>query len=149
MSTPRRTYQRDEPQPHIHHHWPYVDEDLLPTLPVVLRAVVKALGFGRAQQWLQDHGGVNVCIPQFREQAMDLEPDELARMRDVLAPHMDSVGRVTLPKADKLFIKVRNTQIRKDRGRSTIDALARGYSLTSRQIKNICREGDDRQYDLF
>lgn len=149
MGTPRRNYRRDEPQSVIHHQWPYVDEDLLQTLPAVLRAVVKALGFSRAQQWLQDHGGVNVSIPQFREQAMDLEPDELARLRDVLMPHMDSVGRVTLPKADKLFIQIRNTQIRKERGSSTINALARGYRLTSRQIKNICREGDDRQYDLF
>lgn len=149
MSAPRRTYKQDELKPIVHHQWPYVDEDLLQTLPTVLRAVVRALGFGRAQQWLQDYGGVNVCIPQFREKAMDLEPDELDRLREVLAPHMNARGRLWMPKADKLFIRCRDAQIRRDRHRRSISALARSNNLSSRQITNICREGDDRQYDLF
>lgn len=133
----------------IKHQWPYVDEELLKTLPPLLRAVVKALGFGRASQWLRDFGGVNVYIPQVLEQAMDLEPEELARLRCLLEPHMDVKGRVSMPKADKLFIRRRDEQIRKDRPNKSISALARSHNLSSRQIINICREVDERQFDLF
>ncbi len=129
--------------------FPAVDEELLKTLPPVLRAVVRALGFGRAREWLSDHGGVNVSIPAYRTQALGLEPDELARLRMTLAPHLDAAGRCWMPKADKLFIRVRDAQIRKDRMHSSINSLARRERLSSRQILNICREDDDRQYDLF
>ncbi|KLT21374.1 DNA-binding protein [Ralstonia solanacearum] len=129
--------------------YPAVDEDLLRTLPPVLRAVVRALGYGRARDWLTHHGGVNVSIPQYRTHALGLEADELARLRTTLAPHLDSDGRCWLPKADKLFIRVRDAQIRKDRHNASINALARRHHLSSRQIVNICREDDDRQLDLF
>lgn len=129
--------------------FPAVDEELLKTLPPVLRAVVRALGFGRAREWLADHGGVNVSIPAYRTQALGLEPDELSRLRVTLAPHLDAAGRCWLPKADKLFQRVRDTQIRKDRRHKSISALAREHHLSSRQILNICREDDDRQFDLF
>ena len=98
------------PTPEREDSFPAVDEELLKTLPPVLRAVVRALGFGRAREWLADHGGVNVSIPAYRTQALGLEPDELARLR------------IT---------------------------LARRNHLSSRQILNICREDDDRQFDLF
>ncbi|WP_416242755.1 hypothetical protein ACLSSQ_11640 [Azospira sp. APE16] len=129
--------------------FPAVDEELLKTLPPVLRAVVRALGFGRAREWLADHGGVNVTIPAFRTIALNLEPDELVRLRATLAPHLDAAGRCCLPKADKLFIRVRDAQIRKDRASTSINTLARRNRLSSRQILNICREDDDRQFDLF
>ncbi|WP_407059076.1 DNA-binding protein [Ralstonia syzygii subsp. celebesensis] len=129
--------------------YPAVDEELLKTLPAVLRAVVRALGFGRARDWLTHHGGVNVSIPLYRTQALGLEPDELVRLRAMLAPHLDSDGRCWLPKADKLFIRVRDAQIRRDRGQASINTLARRHHLSSRQILNICREDDDRQLDLF
>ncbi|VVG72107.1 DNA-binding protein [Pandoraea apista] len=129
--------------------YPVIDEDLAKTLPPVLRAVVRALGFGRARDWLTHHGGVNVSIPLYRSRALDLEPEELARLRAMLTPHLDADGRCWLPKADKLFIRVRDAQIRKDRGHASINTLARRHHLSSRQILNICREDDDRQLDLF
>ncbi len=124
--------------------WPVVDEELLKVLPAVLRAVVKALGYARARDWLVDHGGVNVSIPARRTQALGLEPDELARLRLTLAAHMDDNGRVAMPKADKLFQVARNAQIRKDRSGASLSALARAHRLTARHVQNICREGDDR-----
>lgn len=129
-------------------NWPAVDDELLKTLPAVLRAVVRALGFGRAQEWLADHGGVNVDIPARRTQALGLDGDELARLRETLAPHMSASGRVWMPKADKLFKHVRNAQMRRERASTTINGMARQYGLSSRHILNICRE-DDRQPDLF
>lgn len=133
-----------------HHRHPKVDEDLIKTLPAVLRAVVRALGFGRASDWLTDHGGVNVCIPLHRTRALGLEPAELRRLRITLEPHMDAAGRVWMPKADKLYRRVRDAQMRKERQNTSISMLARRYRLSSRQILNICREWEDaRQFDLF
>lgn len=129
--------------------YPAVDEELLKTLPAVLRAVVRALGFGRAREWLADHGGVNVNIPARRTTALRLAADELIRLRVTLAPHMKNENRVWMPKADKLFIRVRDAQIRKDRDNASINVLARRHGLSSRQIQNICREGDERQFNLF
>lgn len=129
--------------------FPSVDEELLKTLPPVLRAVVRALGFGRAREWLMDHGGVNVTIPTRRTQALGLEPSELARLRETLSPHLDAAGRCWLPKADKLFIRVRDAQIKTERFNSSINTLARRHRLSSRQILNICREDDSGQFDLF
>jgi len=129
--------------------WPAVDDDLLRTLPPVLRGVVMALGFMRAREFLAAHGGVNVCIPKHRTAALGLEPDELSRLRQALVLHMDAAGRVWMPKADKLFKRARDTQIRKDRTNTSISALARAHDLSSKQICNICRETDERQFDLF
>jgi Mor family transcriptional regulator len=130
-------------------NWPAVDAELLRTLPPVLVAVVRALGFGRAKSFLVKHGGVNVFIPKLRSAGLGLEPEELARLRETLAPHMNAAGRVWMPKPDKLFIRVRDAQIRKDKDRNSISMLAHQNNLSSRHIQNICREGDDRQFDLF
>ncbi|HTH40456.1 MAG TPA: hypothetical protein VL968_06680 [Rhodocyclaceae bacterium] len=137
------------PTPESENSFPSVDEELLKTLPAVLRAVVRALGFGRAREWLLDHGGVNVSVPAYRTQALGLEPDELARLRQTLKPHLDAAGRCWMPKADKLFLRVRDAQIRKDKTSTSINMLARRNNLSSRQILNICREDDERQFDLF
>ncbi|BCB28426.1 hypothetical protein SKTS_33120 [Sulfurimicrobium lacus] len=137
------------PQPEDAASFPAVDDELLRTLPPLLRAVVRALGFGRAREWLAEHGGVNVTLPARRTQALLLEADELARLRHTLAPHLDAAGRCWMPKADKLFIRVRDAQIRKDRPATSVNALARRENLSSRQILNICREDDERQFDLF
>jgi hypothetical protein len=131
------------------HDAPPVDVELLKTLPPVLRAVVSALGFTRARHWLAAHGGVNVFIPRYRTTALGLEPDEITRLNATLAPHMDAAGRAWLPKADKLFIRVRDAQIRKERSTASINELARRNNLSSRHIQNICREDENRQADLF
>lgn len=130
-------------------NWPAVDPELLRTLPPVLVAVVRALGFGRAKDFLAEHGGVNVCIPKFRSGALGTDKAELARLRETLAPHMDAAGRVWMPKPDKLFILVRNAQIRKDKCCESINGQARRYKLSSRQIQNVRREGDEPQFNLF
>ncbi len=130
---------------------PVVDPDLLATLPPVLRAVVKALGFARAREFLLEHGGVNVTIAKRHSRALRLQGDELARLRENLKPHLDSNDRVWLPKADKLLQMARNAQIRREAYDKSIRDQARMYDLSSRQITNIRREndGDTRQIDLF
>lgn len=129
--------------------WPVVDPELLSTLPPVLRAVVRALGFVRAKEWLQEHGGVNVKIPHHKEAALGLAADELSRMREALAPHMDADGRVWMTKADKLLQMSRNVCIQRGKLRESIRDQARTYGLSSRMITIIRGEEDDGQADLF
>ena len=127
---------------------PQVDEELLRGLAPIMRAVVRALGFGRARKFLIEHGGVNVNIPKYKPRAFGLEPEELARLRVTLKPHLDDNNRICLPMVDKLWQQARNAQIRKDRHHASIRTLARQNHLSSRQILNICREDDD-QLSLF
>jgi hypothetical protein len=130
-------------------NWPPVDAELLRSLPPVLAAVVRALGFGRARDFLLEHGGVNVTIPKHHTTTLGLSAEELARLRITLEAHMDAVGRVCLSKPDKLFQRVRNENIRRDKHKASINAQAREHRLSSRQIQNIRREGDDAQHTLF
>lgn len=130
-------------------NFPAVDPELLRSLPPVLAAVVRALGFGRAKDFLLEHGGVNVTVPKRRTATLGIDTDELARLRVTLAPHMDASGRVWLPKPDKLFQRVRNEQIRRDKHKASINSQAHQHRLSSRQIQNIRREDDDAQASLF
>jgi hypothetical protein len=130
--------------------FPDVAPELLATLPPVLRAVVKALGFARAQEWLRDHGGVNIHLPQRKSKTLGLNPDELARLRVTLAPHLDASNRFTCPKADKLLAVHRNHAIIINAYRESIAQQARVYNLSSRQITNIRSMADTgTQMDLF
>lgn len=131
--------------------WPTVDSELLALLPPVLKAVVKALGYVRARDWLVERGGVNINIPARKTVAIGLEQDELERLRQMLAPHMDAAGRVWLPKPDKLWQVVRNTAIRETSRQQSIRDQALQYRLSSRQITNIRSEADGSagQLDLF
>lgn len=117
-----------------------IDQNFLTTLPPVLKAVVKSLGLERAKTFLIDNGGMNVNIPKLRcNNALGLNQEELAAINKHLASHMDSIGRIWMPKVDKLFIWERNVQIRKDKESMSIRDLAKHYRLSSKQIMNICR----------
>ncbi|WFP51421.1 hypothetical protein PL263_05170 [Methylomonas sp. EFPC3] len=125
--------------------------ELLATLPPVLRAVVRALGYGRAQEWLRQWGGLLINLPKHHTRALGLTDDELQRLRAELAPHLDSNDRFSVPKIDKLWIKHRNSLINANKDWQSASHQARAYHLTVRQITNIRREGecDDRQMSLF
>lgn len=131
--------------------FPDVDQSLLATLPPILRAIVRALGFARAQEWLREHGGVNINLPQHYTKALGLSDDELKRMQVTLAPHLDSNGRFYCPKIDKLWIKHRNAAIVANMDWQSGAKQARAYFLSIRQISNIRSqaERDDMQVDLF
>ena len=122
--------------------WPAVDDELLRSLPPVLRAVVKALGFGRAREFLENRGGAPVWVPAFKQAAWGLTPDEMNRMRLALEPHLNETRRITLPKVDKLFLKYRNEQIARDRGERTVREISQSHALTTRQVQNIFRQAE-------
>jgi hypothetical protein len=121
---------------------PYVGPEILACLPPVLRAIVRALGIARAREWLMTYGGRNACIP-LTCAAQGLKQEEVARLRHALVRHMDTAGRVTIPKADKILTYFRDVQIRRERNQASLAMLALRYGLTTRHIQNICREEDD------
>lgn len=116
------------------------ENELFTSLPPVLRAVVKALGLSRAKEFLTENGGSNMTIPKFCSGSHGLSEEELQSMNKCLDNHMDALGRLWMPKADKLFIHERNLQIRQEREHMSINDLVRRYRLSSRQIVNICRD---------
>jgi hypothetical protein len=128
--------------------YPQVSSEFLDTLPPVLRAIVRALGFPRAVEWLRDHGGISLYVPLVC--GLGLDKAEVTRMRYALRNHMDELGRVTLPKSDKLLNHFRDRQIREERRRSKLVTLALRYHLTTRQVQNICNKDDsDPNLSLF
>lgn len=131
--------------------FPDVAPELLATLPPVLRAIVRALGYIRAQEWLRMWGGLIVHLPKHHSHALGLSDDELQRLRVTLAPHLDSNDRFSVPKIDKLWIRHRNAIINANKDWQSAAQQARAYHLTVRQITNIRREGDgdERQMSLF
>ncbi|BEV07986.1 hypothetical protein [Methylophilus sp. DW102] len=118
-------------------HWPPIDEEALQPLPPVLRAMVKALGFGRAIVFLQEYGGIPFTLPKLKDNKMGLMPDELARLRITLKQHLDADNRIALPKADKLLAYVRDQEITKHKDTESIVLQARKYHLTTRHVLNI------------
>lgn len=120
--------------------WPRVDEDALRTLPPVLRACVKALGWGRARDFLGLFGGQVVFVPAEKQAAMGLNPGELQRLRLVLAPHLSHTRCVAMPKADKLFLRWHDEEFARDMHNMTTAELARKYKLTTRHVLNLKRQ---------
>lgn len=120
--------------------WPRVDEDALRTLPPVLRACVKALGWGRARDFLGLFGGQVVFVPEGKATAMGLSAGELQRLRHVLAPHLSHTRCVAMPKADKLFLKWRDEEFARDMHHMSTSELARKYKLTTRHVLNLKRQ---------
>lgn len=120
--------------------WPAVDEEVLRAFPPVLRAIVKALGFGRAGQFLNAHGGTNPVFPKLKTAWLGLNKEELTRLRITLKFHLEINPRISLPMPDKLFAHIRNQDIVRNMHHQTINTQVREYKLTNRQIMNIRRQ---------
>jgi hypothetical protein len=124
--------------------WPKVDADATRRLPPVLRACVRALGWGRARDFLVVFGGQVVFVPAAKTTALGLREDELTRLRVVLEPHLSDTRCVAMPKADKLFLRWRDEEFARDMQAMSTAELARKYKLTTRHVLNLKRQcGDD------
>ncbi|MDT4328533.1 hypothetical protein ACQE3D_10705 [Methylomonas sp. MS20] len=131
--------------------FPDVAPEQLANLPPVLRAIVRALGYARAQEWLSAWGGLVINLPKRHSTALGLADDELERLNETLAPHLDAARRISVPKIDKLWQRHRNAIINAEKHWQSAAHQARAFHLTTRQITNIRRQGedDDRQMSLF
>lgn len=110
-------------------------------LPPILRAVVRALGWARARDWLLVVGGRSVYLPRTISRTASLTTEEVQRLNRTLAQHLSGANTITMPKADKLFLGARNGEIRALRADGvSLSDLSQQYGLTTRQILNICRD---------
>ena len=123
--------------------WPRVDDEAMCRLPPVLRAVVRALGWGRARDFLLNHGGLMVRLPMAAPKDdrlwLGLTGAEVQRLLVTLAPHLMTGQLLSLPKADKLFAQWRNEEFARDMHNLSIRDLARKYKITSRHVLNLKR----------
>lgn len=119
--------------------WPTIDEAVARTLPPVLRAVVKALGWGGAREFLTRVGGLQVYVPEGETsgQTLGLGRADLARLQVTLAPHLSNTRIVALPKADKLFLRWRDEEFARDMHSMSNSELARKNKLSVRQVLNL------------
>jgi len=110
------------------------------SLPYVLKAIIKALGILRAQEFLIKHGGTQVFIPKNHSVTLGLTDFELKSLRAELNNYLNESSKITLPKVDKIFISFRNFEIQAQKDHHSIDELAKMYNLTSRHILNILKQ---------
>ena len=127
--------------------WPKVDEEAVRTLPPVLKAIVRALGWGGAREFLVRHGGLCVYIPEGKGSALGLSEPELQRLRIVLEPHLATNRVIALPKPDKLFLRWRDEEFARDAQNMTVRELALKYKITTRWVlllKHKCEGVQDQ-----
>lgn len=129
----------------------------LQPLTPMLRRLTRSIGIGATLQLLRWKGGCRLCLPRDPSRSELAEYLSIAQVRALIAEFGAGMW-ITLPKADKLYIAARNSEIRDahDEGDS-LATLAMRYGLTSRHIQNIVAANDDagddviveRQHDLF
>lgn len=129
--------------------WPTVEDAILSGLPPVLRAIVRALGYQRAQEWLRQHGGGHVYLPVHTTTTLGLDAEEIARLNVTLAPHLDDQRRFTAPQPGKLLARARDAEIKRTKATMTIRDQARTHGLSTRHVLNIRRPDDSGQMELL
>lgn len=120
------------------------DEDIeLPTLTQIPRQLVRAIGVAATIKLLQGLGGTRLFFSEFRrggrdwQKVRDLVGKESADA--VYAAFKGNRRDLSLPKADKILIQLRDRAIRADRRRGlTIESLAVRYNMTRRHVSTIC-----------
>lgn len=120
-------------------------------LPGVLKEVAALIGLPATLNLVRAYGGTRIYVPT------RFDPDHpIVKLvgHEAAAKLIQTYGgweHFDLPKADIAVKAARDNQIRRDRGLGATQAqLAVRYSLTERQIRNICGpEEDDRQSGLF
>lgn len=122
---------------------------LIATLPPSIRAVIAALGLNEAVRFLLANGGQHVHLPrQLPDNWLGLDTYQTANLRinlhderinSGLPSLLNEFGGITLPKADKILIRLRDIEIRQQTGEQR-NRLAAKYNLTVRHIWNILND---------
>lgn len=123
-------------------------DDLLKSMPPILKGIIKALGLKKAQMFLMRFGGTTIVVPKTHSQKLGLSTEDLQALHTQLEKHIID-DRITLPKVDKIFIGLRNLEIIEKRHEKSLSELAIDYGLCVRHIQNICRKNESEQTDLF
>ncbi len=104
------------------------------SLPPVTRLIVEAIGWEQATSLLEAYGG----RPVYLGPRLGLSEGQLKALQRALDCHLGADNRLCLPKADKLFIRLRDERIRQLRGQGlSYPDLSRRFRLTTRHLMNI------------
>lgn len=114
-------------------------------LPPLLKRIVRAVGLPAALRLLKARGGTRYCVP-VSPTGLILEFMD-SRQATALIRELGATEHVSLPKADKALLELRNAQIRLEYAAGdSLLTLALRYNLTTRHVLNIVR-GTDREED--
>ena len=123
----------------------------LQLLPPLIRLVAKAAGVERALAFAAKHGGLVIYVPKVATPEHPLAADiGLAGLQALCA---EFEGPVSVPKALRAVLAVRNQRMRRQRAEASIRDLAQAYQLDRRRVQQImaepCGQLADDQPDLF
>lgn len=123
-----------------------VNADLLPPQ---MRQLVRLIGMAHTLALLAKRGGTTLRIPVQAEESVVLR--DILPMAAIVKLCAALPGqRIELPKMDKIVTQIRNRAMQNERQQLSAARVALKYSLSRRQVINICRPvADDRQVDLF
>lgn len=109
----------------------------------MLRRLLRAIGMAGTLTLLRWRGGCRLCLPRDPRRSELMQYLTYAQAQGLIDEFGAGVW-ITLPKADKLYIAARNTEIRADHAAgASLATLAMRYGLTTRHISNIVTRADD------
>lgn len=114
----------------------------LDQLPPQIRLLSATIGLPATLSLLRVRGGTPFAVPKYAERS-----DVLANIMSIESAQAlcaEYGGKIlSLPKLDKALMQLRNRAIHRDStAGDSLSALARRYSLTTRQISNILTASD-------
>jgi hypothetical protein len=106
-------------------------------LPPQARRLVRVIGLPGTMRLLRAFGGGRINVPLTADGAVTLRAVLTDAELAALAASVFAGERLELPTLDKLVRQVRDAQIRADLQRQPLDAVARQWGLSRKQVKNI------------
>ena len=106
-------------------------------LPPQARRLVRIIGLPGTMRLLRAFGGTRITVPHTAQGAVTLRAVLTDAELAALAGSAWAGERLELPTLDKFARQVRDAHIRADLQRLPLDAVARQWGLTRKQVKNI------------
>lgn len=110
-------------------------------LPPQARRLVRIIGLPGTMRLLRAFGGGRINVPHSAQGAVTLRAALTDAELAALAGSAFAGERLELPTLDKIARQVRDAQIRADLQRMPLDAVARAWGMTRKQVKNIRKAG--------
>lgn len=106
-------------------------------LPPQARRLVRVIGLPGTMRLLRAFGGGRINVPLTADGAVTLRAVLTDTELAALAGSVFAGERLELPTLDKLARQMRDAQICADLQRQPLDAVARAWGLSRKQVKNI------------
>lgn len=110
-------------------------------LPPQARQLVRIIGLPGTVRLLRAYGGGRINVPCSAQGAVALRAVLTDSELAALAGSHWAGQRLELPTLDKIARQVRDAQIRDDLTHMPLDAVARAWGMSRKQVKNIRKAG--------